>query len=161
MTPFPQDSLARPRRLALHVAAAVAVCLALNGLIFCVGWDRDAHHGVLLPPGWVIGIVWIALFALLGAARWRLAEAGTRAGDTARRRVDVLLLNCALYPFYTLGLSSDGLGMAGNILTLCLAVWAARGALRVSRLAAVLVSPVVSWVAFATIGFMQELWGQG
>jgi tryptophan-rich sensory protein len=158
---FPEGGLARPIRLMLTVAATVGVCLVLNVLIFSLGWDKDAAPGTLLPQGATIGMIWIVLFALLGAARWCLAEAGTADGDEARLRVDILLTNCALYPFYTLGLSSQVLGLGGNVVTLWVAGRALLSACQVSRLATLLLLPVLPWVAFATIGVMHDLWGRG
>ena len=161
MVLFREESLGRVRRLVLTVAGAIGVCILLNVVIFSLGWDQDDVPGTLSPPGASIGAIWVVLFALMSVARWRLAETGTIRGDEARQRVDVLLANCALYPFYTVGLSSQILGLAGNIVTLWLAGWTLCGAMRVSRAAVLCVLPVIPWVAFATVGVVQELWVRG
>lgn len=138
--------------LILNIAAATGGALALNAMIFAAGWARAGDGGLAAP---LIAAVWVGLFAGLGLARWRLIRAASegwqqdaRRGPLAwqaRRRVDLLLLNCALFPFYTLGLSHQALGLAGTALTLALAVHALLGAWRASRTAALLVLPVVLW----------------
>ena len=141
--------------LLLNLGLAVAVALGLNGVIFWNGRGMDAPVSPVL-----IGTVWVVLFGLLGLARWRLnreASAGwladRRRGPqawTARQRVDLLLVNCALFPAYTLGLSNRTLGLAGVVLTLVLACLALVAAWRACRSAAALIVPVVIWAAGVT-----------
>ena len=34
------------------------------------GWYQNLEKSVLTPPGWVFGVVWTSLYALLGVATW-------------------------------------------------------------------------------------------
>ena len=54
----------------------------------------------LLPPGWAIGLVWVAIFALLGWSHWLLVANGNT--DVSWILVGILAI-CLAYPFYTMG----------------------------------------------------------
>lgn len=153
-----------------NMALAVLACLLCNGLIFALGWqgstdDAARQPGALAPPGWVIGTVWVGLFAAMGAARalleQQMADGWLRDGRAAlealraRRLLDLLLVNCLAYPAYTLGLSNRPLTLAGNALTILLAVIVIRAAWPASRRAVALVAPVIAWVSFASVAVLR------
>ena len=139
--------------LAANVAVSLIVVLVTNGLIFGLGWDASSPKSASSlsdPPGWFIGVVWTVLFALMGAARWRILTSGGEKAVLHSRLVVGLIGFCLIYPFYTMGLRSMVIGLIGNVATAILAVWIIAQIKASSRSAAVLVSPVVGWLAFAT-----------
>jgi tryptophan-rich sensory protein len=152
--------LERPDRTGLigNTSIAVLSALAVNGFIAVVNPSEMASPGSvhLQPPGYVIGIVWLVLFAAMGVARWLLL---TKPMDTirARRLILFLLLFCLAYPVYTLGLKSEIIGLAGNLLTIALALFVAIRVSSISRLAAGLVSLVIVWVSFASFLVVEQL----
>jgi tryptophan-rich sensory protein len=107
----------------------------------------------------VIGIVWVFLFAAMGAARWLVAsrEDGRGKGSLP---VLLLVLFCASYPLYTLALSSLTLGLIGNAATALFALWVAARVRPVSRLAAGLVTAPAVWVAFASYLIAEQMLGR-
>ena len=129
--------------------AAVALVLLVNALIALF----PAPHAVAArpplapaPPGWVVGAVWTVLFAALGATY----GVAVRRNDLAGRQLVVaLLLLCAAYPAYTIGLRDAGIGLAGNIITALAAL--AVGA-RTARYGTSGAAPfaVVAWLTYAT-----------
>ena len=155
----------------VQAGLAVLGCGLVVGLIFAAGWDRPRPgEPPGAPPAWVGSVVWLGLFAAMGLARWLLTrEMGAgwlrdrRRGPqafAARWRLDVLMANCLLYPFYTLGFSTPLLGLAGNLGTMCLAIWAGAAAWRATGWAAILVMLPVPWVIFATLLVLRQLgWG--
>ena len=153
------DCLFRPTRdgrgLLITVAITIVVVVGLNGLIFALGWSgapRDAamSQRPLLPPGWVIGGVWTALFALFAAAHWWLASAGDQAHRQAARWVLAFMAFCLAYPFYTAGFAAEQVGFAANLLTIALNGLLVGRLWPVSRGAALLMTPSLPWVCFAT-----------
>jgi tryptophan-rich sensory protein len=158
MASFALHAARNGRSLATCVVATVLVTLALNGLIFALGWAGPPAEGAsvnsLLPPGWVIGAVWVVLLALLAVAFWRLAS---DAAPDARRLgpwVLLLVLACLAYPFYTAGLSNEVAGFIGNLATIAASAFLAGRALPASRLAAALIFLPAIWVSFATYALM-------
>lgn len=100
------------------------------------------------PPDWVGEGVWIALFALLGAARtWLLSPAD-------RRLLDVFYAACLLHPIWTaddLAWPTVGLALDAVVALLALSL-AARLWTTSSRPAALLLTPLVAWAAFIAYG---------
>ena len=134
----------------LNAAAAVLVAAAVNGLIGALGLngpDESLREPAFAPPGWFIGGMWVALFALMGAARWAAVRDGDRRGGWW---IVGLLAICVAYPFYTSGFDLVP-SMTGNVVTLVAAVALALRLRRTSRTAALLIAPTAAWVAFACV----------
>jgi tryptophan-rich sensory protein len=137
----------RQRRL-VRIAAFVGVCLATNGLIFALGWNAPGAQATpaAIPPGPVVGAVWLVLFAAMGAA-YDLAKASQR-----RAWVPLALAAaCLAYPFYTAGLRDQSLGYCGVVATLLAALASALALRPASRRAAWLVVPVAVWTGYVAI----------
>ena len=144
--------------LVTNLAAIVGATLAINGLIFGLGWDGGpdpASTSRLTPPGWVVGSVWMVLMAALAIARWRLGGP-----DAAAERgwVTLLIVSCLAYPFYAIATRSLAAAFAGNLATIALAGFVAGRVWPASRAAAACVAPIVPWVLFATATSMVD-WG--
>jgi tryptophan-rich sensory protein len=156
----PVSILDRPDRTGLisNTSFAILSALAVNGFIAVVNPSEMASPGSvhLQPPGYVIGTVWLVLFAAMGVARWLML---TKPLDSirARRLILFLLLFCLAYPFYTIGLKSEVLGLVGNLLTIALSILAVIRVSKISRLAAGLVSLVTIWVSFASVLVVEQL----
>lgn len=148
-------SLNKPgvRSLVLNLLIAVGAVMAMNGLVFGFGWNRSNDNLPKLsfePPDYVIGIVWIVLFALMATARWLLNSYFDTEASQARDWVTFLLIFCLIWPLYSLAISSVIGGLVGNMGTIAIAVIAVTRAWMVSKTAALLIMPVIPWVIFAT-----------
>jgi mannose/fructose/N-acetylgalactosamine-specific phosphotransferase system component IIC len=164
MTDVHAPSTSPARSLLANILGPLVLVAAVNATIFGLGWDqsfRPPQAGLLLNdiPGWFIGAVWTVLFLAMGWARWRLGAASHPAAASARLWLTILIVNCAVYPFYTAGLSSPALGFAGNLLTIALAAYVAILLKRCDRLATLAPVAVVCWVSFATVFILdQQRW---
>jgi tryptophan-rich sensory protein len=74
--------------------------VAMNGFIYGFGWNQGQGRvtNTLLPPGYVIALVWIVLFALLGTVY------ASQQKSLARTAILVYLGYCLAYPLLTSGL---------------------------------------------------------
>lgn len=145
------------RGLAKTIAIAIGLCLVVNAFVFGLGWDTDTVREVpFAPPGYVVGIVWVTLFALIGASWWLLRLAGEDARGV-RNWLVFLILFCFAYPFYTLGLSSEILGLMGNIATFAVTAYIIRRAWAFSATSAFLLVPILGWLIFATVIIFAEV----
>jgi len=136
--------------LGANLALFLLLPLALNGVIFGLGWNRSSAVLPGLPPGWLVGAIWMALFAAMGLARWLMLRGSRdRAHRLAATGVGLLGFLCLLYPLYTIGLSNDRAGLVGNIITLVVALAAAVLAWRRSRAAGACVVMVCLWLSYA------------
>ena len=122
-------------------------------------WFETLTKPWFYPPGWVFGVVWTALFSLMGVALWLVWRRGTES-----REVQVafgafagqMVLNLAWTPaFFSLQRPLVALGI---IVALWVAILVTIAAFRrVSRRATLLLVPYLLWVSFAAV-LNYELW---
>jgi tryptophan-rich sensory protein len=131
--------------LGVNLAIFVLLPVALNGVIFGLGWDKPRGPEPGLPPGWVVGALWVLLFAAMGVARWLLL----RVDRVRAELVSGLGFLCLLYPLYTAGLSDMRVGLWGNVITAIVALVVAVLAFRRNRAAGLCLSAVCVWLLYA------------
>ena len=139
--------------LMANIAFAVGAAAITNILIFALGWNSGAQPDLrpaISPPGYVIGIIWIVLFGLMGAARWFVVRQQSGVPGSNSKLILVLIAFCLAYPFYTQGLDNRAIGLIGNFLTFALAAWIFFRVRPENREAASLILPVLIWVGYAT-----------
>jgi len=126
--------------------------LVLDSVIFALHWNQEESPGrsILSPPGWLVGTVWGGLFLLMSMAAWRLSRIPSADSKKVGRWIVWLMIFCLSYPFYTLGLKSHSLGLAGNITTFAFAAVIVVKAWPLSRTSAWLLIPMLPWLAYAT-----------
>jgi tryptophan-rich sensory protein len=97
----------------------VLVCLGVNIIMYLIGWYGYGKHGQYsrnkyLPPGFLIGVVWIGIFAALGYSFY-LAYSGDSitdpiTGDVTKTNkwnracylIIVVSAYCLIYPILTM-----------------------------------------------------------
>lgn len=154
-----------PPRLAgvpLNIALFVGAALIGNGLIFATGSAGGAPppggEG-LIPPGPVVGAVWLVQFALMGTARaWLLADGGPR--EWRAWLPVVLAVLCLAFPVYTRGLSDPSAGAVGTLATLAVTVPAMVAIGGGSSRAAWALVPLACWLGYvAAVYFLAGMGG--
>jgi tryptophan-rich sensory protein len=145
--------------LAANQVVFVGLPLVLNGVIFGLGWDRASGPQVGIPPGWIVGALWVVLFAGMGTARWLLLRAARRHEDQQRAEwVSLLAFLCLLYPLYTLGLRDDRVGLVGNLITAVVGIGVSVFAWRRVRAAGVWLAAVCAWLLYAAGATAYGIW---
>lgn len=100
----------------------VLISIILNILYFWLGIYGNAYtyngNGFLLPPGFVIGIVWVVVFGILGYVYWDLIDKNNDESSFASVFVIIFAIWCALYPLLVNG--SNKLARLFNFITLIL-----------------------------------------
>lgn len=140
------------RRLRTNLALFIGAPLLLNGLIFGLGWNRPRAKAAGIPPGGVVGGLWLLLFAGMGAARSQLENAPPSLFRERRTEwVSLLAFLCLLYPLYTEGLHDDRIGLGGNIVTAVVSFTALERTAHRSRPAALLLLPTCLWLTYAGV----------
>jgi translocator protein len=120
-------------------------------------WYRTLRKPGYTPPGWVFGPVWTVLYASMAVAAWLVQRRASRtpASATAGQQALVawavqLALNVAWSAVF-FGQRRIGTGAAViAVLWTAIAVCAERAA-RVSRPAALLLLPYLTWTSFAAL----------
>jgi tryptophan-rich sensory protein len=140
--------------LAANLLGPLGLVLVINAAIFGLGWDtatQSSSEGLFLAeiPGWAIGVIWTGLFVAMGWAMWRVSQSQLATATTARTWLITLIVACAIYPFYTAGLSNPTVGFIGNVATLILAVIAFVKVRLIDKIGAFGPALVIAWLTFA------------
>lgn len=140
------------------LAFFVALCLGIGALGAAVTatsvrtWYADLAKPSFTPPNAVFGPVWTALYVLMAVAAWRVWRAADR--DTTRGPLTLFALQLALnlgWSVVFFGLEKIGAAVA-TIIVLDVGVVVTMLAFRtVDRWAALLMTPYLAWVSFATV----------
>ncbi len=113
--------------------------------------------------GWSLGVAWLVLLPLLGAARWSVLQSDRTGSTELTSWITKLAVACASYAYFTAGLAAltgiDALyfGMISNAFltiaagTLACLIWP------MSKSAAVSVALVAVWSTIASIGVAEAI----
>jgi benzodiazapine receptor len=159
-----RPDLQRPRRrpatrdvAMLVVFLLISFAVAAFGSIVSVGqingWYADAPHVTWTPPGWLFGVVWTVLYALIAVSGWLLWMRRARSALTFF--VAQLVVNAVWTPVFfggypILGPSALWIGVAIIIVLDLLVVTTVASAWQVSRAAALLLVPYLVWLLYAS-----------
>ena len=111
-------------------------------------WYASLRKPSWNPPSWLFGPVWTLLYVMMATAAWLV----WRRGDSQRALtfyVVQLALNAAWTPIF-FGLKMPALAFAEILILLAAIVLTAREFSRNSTVAALLLTPYIAWVAFAS-----------
>lgn len=143
---------------------AVAACQAVGavGAVATVPATRRWLPSLNLPrwqpPGAVFGPVWTVLYTLMGVSLRLVRKApASPQRDRATRLFAVQLALNGLWSFLFFGLRSPAAGLLDVLPLLAAVAMTVRAMWSVSRPAALLLVPYLSWVAFAT-ALTAEIW---
>jgi tryptophan-rich sensory protein len=151
--PSLRASSIRPWPLLASIALTVVVAGLFFGILAALHLNAPVpeHWPSFAPPGPAIGVIWIVLFAAMGAARYLAATSGHTSARTDAWAVALLLALCLAYPLYTHLISGHATELVGNTISFAYALWLAARLRGPSPLAAAFVGLVAAWIAFATV----------
>jgi tryptophan-rich sensory protein len=115
-------------------------------------WYRELHKPAWNPPDWIFGPVWTLLYILMAVAAWRVWR--LNGPEEARRTLGLYIGQLALNAIWSVlffGLRHPGWAFAEVIVFWSILVMLLVRFWRADRLAAVLWSPYVAWVSFASV----------
>ena len=138
------------------LAMIIAFLPGIFGVIFTPSHSNDAwynalNNSVLTPDGWVFGVAWTILYALLGVALFLIMNnEKTRVKKTKSYVLFVvqMILNAA-WTYLFFGLHLVGAALLCLVVLIAISVWMLRAFLPISKTASYLVWPYVIWMCFA------------
>jgi translocator protein len=148
-------STARSWPALLGFILLVAAVSALGGAVTATSvttWYAGLDKPSWTPPGWLFGPAWTLLYAMMAVVAWRLWQqrhASPAYRLTLRLWFVQLALNCA-WSFLFFGLRSPLAGLVDILALLVVIIWIQVRLARERRALALLWTPYVAWVAFAT-----------
>ncbi len=157
--PSPAAERLRSAAVFLGLLASVFAVAALGGWATASStgtWYREIAKPAWTPPSWVFGPAWTFLYVAMATAAWRVwrfrpandAESTNRKSLLLRWWIQLALNGAWSWAFFWFRNPAAGLLVIGALLGL-IASMQPRLA-RLDRPAALLWTPYVAWVAFAT-----------
>jgi translocator protein len=139
----------------LIISLIIPQLIAAAGAYFTVtgvgSWYREINRPEWNPPSWVFGPVWTLLYIMMGIALflvWR-----SNAPANAKRQAVILWSAQLLFNFFWslifFGLQQPGWAFAEIVVLWLLILLTIFAFARISKLAAWLLVPYISWVSFA------------
>ena len=141
-----------PLTLILLVTFLAAAIGAFATSTSVATWYPTLQKPAWTPPNWLFGPVWTTLYALMAIAVWRVWQAGSpvESRHTFRLYGAQLALN-ALWSILFFGLQRPGAALIDSIVLWLILIRLLVYFRNRDRLAALLWSPYVLWVSFATL----------
>lgn len=137
-------------------AMFIAFLPGIFGVIFTPShsddvWYNALNNSALTPDGWVFGVAWTILYALLGIALFLVMNnTKTRLNKTKAYTLFVvqMLLN-ALWTYLFFGLHMVGAAVACLVALIIVSVWLSVAFRPISKSASYLIWPYIIWMCFA------------
>lgn len=99
----------------IHILVPIILAIVLNFYIYTQGWNNDNEKNSKLPPGYIIGSIWIIILGLLGYIHFLLYP------SVYSWFIVLTILYCLSYPFLTSGLQNTDNNIY-NVIALILAI---------------------------------------
>jgi tryptophan-rich sensory protein len=134
-----------------HILLPIILAIILNGIIYYFKWNKSSlkMQHTILPPGYVIAIVWIIIFGLLGYSHYLLYKLNNK--YTIYNAAILLFLVFSLaYPFLTYGLKGKNANIL-NLITLILAFVISLMVITQSLMAFYYIIPLLVWATYVNI----------
>ena len=144
-----------------HILTPIILAIITNIIIYTSGWNMDSKKDKqkydLLPPGYVIAIVWIIILGLLGYLHYLIWNLKNQQFSLASISIILFILFCLAYPFLTNGLNVNK-GLLLNLITLVLAFILAIIVLYQTKNIFYLIYliPLILWAFYVNLVFVLE-----
>ena len=112
-------------------------------------YETMVEKPALTPPGWVFGVVWTILFALMGISSARIS---LRDGQGSRRALNIFAVQLVVnffWPLFFFNAMAYGFSFVWLLILWALVVWMILRFYRLDKTAALLQLPYLAWLSFA------------
>lgn len=130
--------------LLFHILIPIILAIIINFYIYTQGWNNNNKNTKGLPPGYVIGAIWIVILGLLGYIHFLLYP------SIESWFIVFTIIYCLSYPFLTSGLKETN-NTIYNIIALILAIIVFIGVFYKNKLMSLLVIPFLLWTLYVNI----------
>lgn len=111
--------------------------------------SKNEFYKKYIPPGYIIGIIWIIIFGLLGYAHYLLFVKHNGRITFSSLSIIFIIIFCLLYPFIT-GLKVKS-GLLLNLISLILAFTLGIIIILESKFIFLFILPLILWTSFINI----------
>jgi tryptophan-rich sensory protein len=140
--------------LLYSILIPIIAALMMNGIIYTFGINKQNNKNIinpLIPPGYIVGTIWIIIFGLLGYTHYLLYKLKDGISFTSLFLIFVLLF-CIAYPLIT-GLKEKS-GLLLNLITLILAFILGMLVIIESKYIFIYVIPLILWAIYVNVAYV-------
>ena len=133
-----------------NIFIPIFLTIIVNIIIFSykLNITKNKINNPYIPPGYVIGIIWIIIFGLLGYVQYILRNQNNIFEFLL---IIFLLVFCILYPFFTNRLQNLKIGLILNAITLILSFTISLFIFNVSKKAFYYLIPLLLWISYINL----------
>jgi tryptophan-rich sensory protein len=137
--------------LLYSILIPIIAAVMMNGIIYTFGLNKQYDKNIInpyIPPGYVIGTIWVVILGLLGYSHYLLYKLNNRISFTSLFLIFVILF-CISYPLITwLKQKSESLL---NLITLILAFILGILVIIESKYIFIYIIPLIAWTTYINI----------
>jgi len=137
-----------------HILIPVLLALSMNSVIYIFGINKqnkeikDNQYAKLLPPGYVIGIIWTIIFGLLGYAHYLMYKLKDKI-NIGSVSIVLVIIFCLLYPVITSLKFKYGLLL--NLITLIISFVLGIIIILESKYIFLYIIPFIVWASYVNV----------
>jgi tryptophan-rich sensory protein len=139
-----------------YILIPIILALAMQGIIYIFKLNKEdtekkdaSVYRRLLPPGYIIGIIWIIIFGFLGYVNYLIYTQNDKKITFTSLFIYFVIIFCLMYPLIT-GLTVKG-GLLMNLISLILAFILGIVIIIQSKYAFLFVIPLILWSSYVNI----------
>jgi len=134
-----------------YILFPILLTIILNLFIFIFKLNKNPIKiNPYLPPGYIIGLIWIIIFGFLGYAYYLLINKN-KTYNLGSMSIIILWIFCLLYPFLTNGFSNKYISTILNILTLFFSLIVGLIVFLESKYIFLYLLPLIFWATYVNI----------
>jgi tryptophan-rich sensory protein len=140
--------------LLYSVSIPIIAAIIMNGIIYTFGLNKKTNKNTInpyIPPGYIVGIIWIIILGLLGYVHYLLYNLKNEISFTSLFVIFIILF-CISYPLIT-GLNEKK-GQLLNLITLILAYVLGLCTIIESKYIFIYVIPFIIWSTYVNLVFL-------
>ena len=132
----------------LMIFIFIILCVT-NFIIFQLGFEGVTQKKAIIsrsffPKGYVIGLIWTILVILQTISFKKISS------QINSFLILILIMNCIMYPIYTLGFSIFSIILIGNLITIGLSAFISGSVFLESKLFSLFIGLTTVWVIYVT-----------
>jgi len=115
-------------------------------------WYNAINKSVLTPDGWVFGVAWTILYAILGVSLFMIMNTPRVAGGKTRAYAlfGIQMVLNALWTYLFFGAHMALAAFVVIVALIIVSIWMMRAFYKINHGAAYLIIPYIVWLLFAT-----------
>jgi tryptophan-rich sensory protein len=143
--------------LLYHIFIPILLAIFMNGIIYTFRINKTTkeeeskyiYYKKFLPPGYIIGTIWVIIFGLLGYAHYLVFNQNQNKITISSLSIILVIIYCLLYPLIT-GLKVKS-GLLLNLISLILAFSLGIIIILESKYIFLFILPLIIWSSYVNV----------